>query len=56
VPRTTSQGQPRKQRLDRNTNAARVALRWLPADQRELCIGLNFEYEAIERWERLARS
>ena len=26
----------------------------LPADQRELCIGVDFEYEVIDRWERIA--
>jgi len=28
----------------------------LPADQRELCIGVDFEYAAHERWERIAAS
>lgn len=28
----------------------------LPADQRNLCIGVDFEYEALGRWERIAAS
>ncbi len=30
-----------------------IPLPYLPSDQRELCIGVDFEYAAVERWERL---
>lgn len=26
---------------------------FLPSDQRELCVGFEFEYEAAQRWERI---
>lgn len=34
--------------------APAAPLRCLPSDQRDLCIGIDFEYAAVERWERIA--